>query len=97
MYRTKQEKAFRNFQSQKDKVSLENLPHFYQTESELYKKAVESVNLLEQENPVMVRNSQRQKLIESRSRCFKELTNKKVDFGSVIIRLANLTKAIYGN
>mgnify|MGYP001561315877 CR=1 FL=1 len=85
---------YREWQKNRDKISLESVEKFYAVEKELYARAVESINLLEQENPVMIRNSARQKFIESRSQCFKELTNKEIDFGSVCERLKNLTKAI---
>ena len=84
--------SYRNWQSKKDKVSCEDAEKYYEVENELFLKALDIARTKEMENQLIFANSSRQKLIESRSRCFGEIG--KASLESIVERLANLTAAI---
>ena len=93
MTRTKSESAYRNWQAKKDKVALADLPKFYEIEKQLWELAIKDPNIQEEIK------SPRQKLIESRSRCFREINRRtnRASLESICVRLANLNKAILAN
>jgi len=88
MTRTKSESAYRNWQAKKDKVALADLPKFYEVEKQLYEIAIKDPNIQEEIK------SPRQRMIESRSRCFQAISKDKRLLNSGILRLANLTAEI---
>jgi len=89
------ETTYRKWQSKKPQVSLEDLPHFYEVENELFLRTLDIAKTRELENTLMGQNSAKQKLIENRSRCFATLKDETINFQSIIERLTNLNKAIY--